>query len=153
MVLSFKIWISSLCKLSEEHLSLIVGKCFFSLNFFTDQILFYFSEIIEALFFLNLLLDILDALKDISRDVRTEAVHCIPLLSENNISTFISMILMESDSEVRRLAFSRIACNLHVRSLTVQQRMQLLKAAFASEDGTTIILLIYNNFKPNTSGS
>ncbi|MCP9256953.1 hypothetical protein DINM_000135 [Dirofilaria immitis] len=55
-------------------------------------------------------------------------------LSESDISTFISVILMESDSNVRRLAFSRIACNLHVRSFTVQQRMQLLKAAFTSDD-------------------
>ncbi|KAL3985069.1 hypothetical protein ACH3XW_37105 [Acanthocheilonema viteae] len=77
---------------------------------------------------------IVDALKDISRDVRIEAVHCVPLFTESDISTFISMILMENDSNVRRLAFSRIACNLHVRSLTVQQRMQLLKAAFASDD-------------------
>ncbi|CAG9536349.1 unnamed protein product [Cercopithifilaria johnstoni] len=81
---------------------------------------------------------IFDALKDISRDVRTEAVHCVPLFSESDISTFISMILMESDNSVRRLAFSRIACNLHVRSLTVQQRMQLLKAAFASDDGRVL---------------
>ncbi|VDO23380.1 unnamed protein product [Brugia timori] len=78
--------------------------------------------------------DITDALKDISRDVRIEAVHCVPLFSENDIQTFISMILMESDSNVRRLAFSRIACSLHVRSLTVQQRMQLLKTAFTSDD-------------------
>lgn len=77
---------------------------------------------------------ITDALKDISRDVRIEAVHCVPLFSENDIQTFISMILMESDSNVRRLAFSRIACSLHVRSLTVQQRMQLLKTAFTSDD-------------------
>lgn len=54
------------------------------------------------------------------------------------------MVLMESDSSVRRIGFSRITCNLHVRSLTVQQRMQLLKAAFASEDGS--ILLIDNDF-------
>ncbi|EFO25620.1 hypothetical protein LOAG_02867 [Loa loa] len=77
---------------------------------------------------------IVDALKDISRDVRAEAVHCVPLFSESDISTFISLILIESDSNVRRLAFSRVACNLHVRSLTVQQRMQLLKASFTSND-------------------
>uniref|UniRef100_A0A0R3RVC8 Cnd3 domain-containing protein n=1 Tax=Elaeophora elaphi TaxID=1147741 RepID=A0A0R3RVC8_9BILA len=78
---------------------------------------------------------IVDALKDISRDVRTEAVHCVPLFSESDISAFLSMILIEDDNNVRRLAFGRIACNLHVRSLTVQQRMQLLKVAFASDDG------------------
>ncbi|KAM3717404.1 Condensin complex subunit [Dirofilaria immitis] len=77
---------------------------------------------------------IVNALNDISRDVRAEAVRCVPLFSESDISTFISVILMESDSNVRRLAFSRIACNLHVRSFTVQQRMQLLKAAFTSDD-------------------
>lgn len=84
-------------------------------------------------------------MKDISRDVRTEAVHCVPLFSESDISTYISMILMESDGTVRRLAFSRIACNLHVRSLTVQQRMQLLKAAFTSDDG--YFLFIDNEFE------
>uniref|UniRef100_A0A1I8EBK6 Cnd3 domain-containing protein n=1 Tax=Wuchereria bancrofti TaxID=6293 RepID=A0A1I8EBK6_WUCBA len=78
--------------------------------------------------------DIIDALKDISRDVRIEAVHCVPLFSESDIQTFISTILMESDNNVRRLAFSRIACSLHVRSLSVQQRMQLLKTAFTSDD-------------------
>ncbi|VDP11776.1 unnamed protein product [Onchocerca flexuosa] len=83
-------------------------------------------------------INIVDALKDISRDVRTEAVHCVSLFSESDISTFISVILMESDSDVRRLAFSRIACSLHVRSLTVQQRMQLLKVAFTSDDGTML---------------
>uniref|UniRef100_A0AAF5PUN3 Nuclear condensin complex subunit 3 C-terminal domain-containing protein n=1 Tax=Wuchereria bancrofti TaxID=6293 RepID=A0AAF5PUN3_WUCBA len=77
---------------------------------------------------------IIDALKDISRDVRIEAVHCVPLFSESDIQTFISTILMESDNNVRRLAFSRIACSLHVRSLSVQQRMQLLKTAFTSDD-------------------
>uniref|UniRef100_A0A8R1XWW5 Cnd3 domain-containing protein n=1 Tax=Onchocerca volvulus TaxID=6282 RepID=A0A8R1XWW5_ONCVO len=54
-------------------------------------------------------INIVDALKDISRDVRKEAVHCVSLFSESDISTFISVILMESDNDVRRLAFSRIA--------------------------------------------
>uniref|UniRef100_A0A915PUR9 Nuclear condensin complex subunit 3 C-terminal domain-containing protein n=1 Tax=Setaria digitata TaxID=48799 RepID=A0A915PUR9_9BILA len=77
---------------------------------------------------------IINALMDISRDVRAEAVRSIPLFSENNIATFISAVLVENDNSICRLAYSRIACSLHVRSLTVQQRMQLLKTAFTKDD-------------------
>ncbi|VDN07894.1 unnamed protein product [Thelazia callipaeda] len=77
---------------------------------------------------------IVKSLQDISSDVRTAAVRYAPLLTEDNISAFILAVCTESNENVRRLGYSRIACNLHVRSLTVEQRMQLLRTGLATDD-------------------
>lgn len=65
-----------------------------------------------------------------------EAIRAAPLLSRSNVSTFIKAIVEETDVKIRQSGYIRMGRCLHVRSLTVQERMKVLKIGLSEEDGT-----------------
>ncbi|VDN24639.1 unnamed protein product [Gongylonema pulchrum] len=78
---------------------------------------------------------IISALRDVSLSVRKEAARCTRLISKVEIAAFVSAIVEEQDSDFRYIAYNRVINDLHVRSLTVEQRTLLLKIAFDESGG------------------
>ncbi|VDM43534.1 unnamed protein product [Toxocara canis] len=73
-------------------------------------------------------------LRDVSRDVRAEAVRAVWLRSSEDIDHLLDVLLSEQEVVVRRLIFGRITRSINVADLSITQRMQIIKIGLNDED-------------------
>ncbi|VDD85649.1 unnamed protein product [Enterobius vermicularis] len=71
-------------------------------------------------------------LQDVSEECRMAAIESLYLESDSNIRALVSHALTERDENIRRYCLFRLAKNVTIYSLTLNERVSLLKCLFSS---------------------
>uniref|UniRef100_A0A915A389 Nuclear condensin complex subunit 3 C-terminal domain-containing protein n=1 Tax=Parascaris univalens TaxID=6257 RepID=A0A915A389_PARUN len=80
-------------------------------------------------------------LRDVSREVRMEAVRAVALGSSVCVDDLLDVLSSETAANVRRLIFARITRSIDVTDLSLTQRMRILRIGLNDEDGVARMIV------------
>lgn len=84
---------------------------------------------------INFIAGVKKELRDVSREVRIEAVRAVALGSSACVDDLLDVLSSEAAADVRRLIFARITRSIDVTDLSLTQRMCILRIGLNDEDG------------------